>query len=370
MEMFTKRLHSKMVRINFIDVLIGLSLIFLPGCRKESTTEGDQISEREKTLSSLKKINDYPFYTMTYYGDYGFSECLDTGRWPTLSVSTSDEEGPRCTCFAAMGSDSTRLFGRSLDRNHQNCMALLLFTDPPNGYASVSMVDLIDLGYSDSYTPDLYQNRDALLNTPYYPLDGMNECGVAVGAMSVDHAEPPYDISKRTVRTFTLIRLLLDFAKNVDEAIDLISKYNVDFHQNGPCHYLISDQTGNSVIIEFLNNDIKVIRNSEKWQVSTNSIIYGTQMPQVANFQYYDAASWGLWRYAKVYETLKKREGNISTNEAMDILRSVAANFGPPHNAYTMGSIVYNFRTLEMDIAIDRKYSEIYHFNLNDFKTD
>jgi hypothetical protein len=110
---------------------------------------------------------------------------------------------------------------------------------------------------------------------------------------------------------------------------------------------------------------MKVIRCSEKWQVSTNTIIYGTQMPQVANFQYYDAASWGLWRYAKVYETLKKREGNISTNEAMDILSNVAANFGPPHNAYTMCSVVFNLKTLEMDIVIDRKYSEEYRFNLN-----
>jgi hypothetical protein len=249
-------------------------------------------------------------------------------------------------------------------------MALLLFTDPPNGYASVSMVDLIDLGYSDSNTPDSYQNRDVLLCTPYYPLDGMNECGVAVGAMSVDHAEPPYDISRRTVRTFTLIRLLLDYAKNVDEAIDLISIYNVDFHQNGPCHYLISDQTGNSVIIEFLNHDMKVIRCSEKWQVCTSSIIYETQMPQSANFQYYDAVGWSKWRYAKIYETLKEHEGNISTDEAMGILSNVAADIGPPHNFYTMESTVYNLKTLGMDIAIDRKYSEIYHFDFNYFNTD
>lgn len=32
-----------------------------------------------RTLVSLKKVDDHPMYTMTYYGDYGFDEFLKTG---------------------------------------------------------------------------------------------------------------------------------------------------------------------------------------------------------------------------------------------------------------------------------------------------
>lgn len=31
------------------------------------------------TLSTLKQINSYPFYTMTYDGDYGFDDFLKQG---------------------------------------------------------------------------------------------------------------------------------------------------------------------------------------------------------------------------------------------------------------------------------------------------
>ena len=32
-----------------------------------------------RSLSSLRKVNDYPMYTMTYYGDYGFDDFLKQG---------------------------------------------------------------------------------------------------------------------------------------------------------------------------------------------------------------------------------------------------------------------------------------------------
>jgi len=366
--MLARRLLGPKLERSLICVLVNLFLVFLSSCNKDTPTEGTKtVQERDRTLNSLRKINNYPFYTMTYYGDYGFREYLNTGRWPDLSKLTSDKEGPNCTCFSVMGSDTSRLFCRNLDNSFH--IALLLYTHPPDGYASVSMVYTPALGYSESNLPDSLDNRAALLNAPYLPVDGMNECGVAIGDMSVDHAEPPYNPSKITICQSTLIRLVLDYAANIEEAIRLIRGYNVHFEIR-PQHFLISDVSGNSAIIEFLNNDMKVIRNIEKWLVSTNSVMYETQMPQVANFQYYDAISWSKWRYAKVYETLKKNEGNISTNEAMSLLSNVAASFGPPYSAFTLWSVVYNLKALELDIVIDRKYLVVYHFNLCEFKTD
>lgn len=67
--------------------------------------------------------------------------------------------------------------------------ALLLFTDPPGGYASVSMVDIAYLGIEGKSEKDLqnlpYEERQLLLGAPSLPFDGMNERGLAIGMAAV-----------------------------------------------------------------------------------------------------------------------------------------------------------------------------------------
>jgi hypothetical protein len=56
-------------------------------------------ADQEKTLASIKKINDYPIYTMTYYGDYGFDDFLEVDHsWDPLISSI--REG--CSYFGAL----------------------------------------------------------------------------------------------------------------------------------------------------------------------------------------------------------------------------------------------------------------------------
>jgi hypothetical protein len=352
-KMFTTRSFGNIVQISFICILIGLSFIFLPGCEKDSPTAVNQNSnEREMTLNSLKRINDYPFYTMTYYGDYGFKKYLQTGNWNDLSAhaSITGKDEFYCTCFAAMGSDSCRLFGRNFDWNEH--VALLLYTDPPDGYASVSMVHLNPLGYSGDDPVDSPGNRRAFLMSPTTPLDGMNECGVAIGMMLVDYADPPYDPEKVTLHAGLATRLVLDYAKNAEEAVELLGNYNIDFGDYPAMHFLISDATGRSAIIEFLDNEIKVIDNTEKWQVCTNFLITGSQAPEHVD----------CWRYNRAYSKLKACQGNISSGEAMDILSKVAQS--PPYN--TEWSMVYNAKTLEVVTLINRNYSQQYLFKIGE----
>ena len=85
--------------------------------------------------------------------------------------------------FASLGDSENRLYGRNLQADPGP--GLLLFTDPPDGYASVSMVDIEYLGFSSSdvsHLADLpLEERQALLNAPRIPFDGMNEHGLAIG---------------------------------------------------------------------------------------------------------------------------------------------------------------------------------------------
>ena len=359
-------LFKNRISMVLLQALMLLFFISLLGCKGDSSTGPEQAPiDQERTLNSLKKMDDYPFYTMRYYGNYGFKQYLETGNYDYLWTPTSYDNNNKffCTCFAAMGSDSCRYFGRNFDWTEH--VALLLYTDSPDGFASISMVNLEPIGFSEGDPVESQVNRRALLRSATTPVDGINECGVAIGIMLVDYMHPPYDPGKVTIHGGLLVRLVLDYAKNSEDAVELIRNYNFDDPM--PCHFLISDSSGNSLVVEFLDNELKITENSEKWQVCTNTILFGNQLPQKADFQYYDADTWRRWRYAKAYEILNEYGGNITLNGAMDILSNTAANF-PQDNMFTMWSAVYNQKALSVDIVIDRDYSEVYHFNLNNFK--
>lgn len=101
------------------------------------------------TLSSLEKVDDYPLYTMRYYGEYDFR------RVSTLIDKEKADPGPgwACALFTVLLDDEHLLYGRNFDWEFSP--ALLVFTDPPDGYASVSMVDMAYLEIGDQDVLDL-----------------------------------------------------------------------------------------------------------------------------------------------------------------------------------------------------------------------
>ncbi len=211
------------------------------------------------------------------------------------------------------------------------------------------MVDISYLGY-DEDEPS-WADRGALLDAPYFPFDGMNEYGLAVGIMAVPYADGADDPHKVTIGSVHAVRLMLDYAKDVDEAISLLQNYNVEFAGGPPLHYLISDLSGNSAVIEFTGGEVSVIRNSEPWQVAANFVISGT-LPE-------DRGSL-CWRYQTAYETLEQANGNISPKEAMTLLEDVSQSGDFP----TIWSIVYNTTTGDIQVVVGREYHRVNQFKL------
>ena len=346
--MLIRKLSDLNISLNLTSVFLVLLLVFFPGCQGEMpTTQGpeDQIN----TLNSLQKINDYPFYTLTYYGDYGFGKYLETGQMPSFfAAAPAADDRYACTCLAAMGSDSCRLFGRNFDWTTH--IALLLFSDPPDGYASVSMIDLEHSGYSDTNTPDAEYNRYNLLQAPFLPMDGMNEKGLAVGIMAVPEADAPYNPGRVTLSTPFVVRLLLDYAATVEESIELIKNFNITYSTGTPCHFLVADSGGHSAIIEFIDGTTRITRPDENIQVCTNFIVYGTQAPDNVS----------CWRYNTAYSMLKGDGGDVNADRAMYVLSQVVQG----HPYHTMWSMVYNLKTLGVDVVINSDFQVRYHFQL------
>jgi len=301
-----------------------------------------------ESIKSIEKLDDYPFYKMTYFGDYKFAEYIKTGtRDQSVSnLSFSFDNLPKwaCSCFATFGDTASILFGRNFDFIHRS--SLLLFTDSPDGYASVSMVDIFYCGYEINVPLDNPGECIGLLDAPYYPFDGLNEMGVSIGLMAVPYAQSPVDPQKVTIYELAVIRLVLDYAEDLDSAILLIQSYNV---RTGsiPVHFLIADKTGESAIVEFVDSKVVVHKNTQPFQVSTNFIIKDALPNLLGN----------CWRYDKMYKIISENNGVIDAGYAMHLLKDVSQD-------NTMWSAVYNLSNGNFSISVGRKFDKSFNFHL------
>ena len=300
-----------------------------------------------RSLLTFRQVDDYPLYVMHLYEDYHFDDWLKTGtqagaNLPLVPLPTAERWA--CTCFSAFGRSGQAILGRNFDwYNHP---ALLLFTHPPHGYDSVSMVDISYLGFGADKPS--WSDRQKLLDAPYLPFDGMNERGLAIGMMAVPDAQAGNDARKVTIDSLAAIRLLLDKAQSVDEALSLLRAYNIDWGSGPPLHYLIADSSGNSAVVEFIDGEMKVLRNQQPWQVSTNFILSG-HTPQSAVLQ--------CDRYATASRTLKQTQGRLSQEEALTLLQDVS-------QPSTTWSIVYDMQTGQIAVAMGRDYTQVHYFRL------
>jgi len=312
--------------------------LLLCACNKES----DPISsENETPYGTVIQIDDYPLYKIEYSSDYKFDQFLQTGSIPFYTTITSKNKNYSCTCFSVFG-ENHRLLCRNYDWSVSSSY-FLVFTDPPNGYSSVSTVDMYFFNYDHNQSPDFEGNLNTIRTLPYYPFDGMNEKGVAVGMNALNQAESPYDPSKVTIGELQLIRLVLDYASSTQEAISLIQQYNIRI-ESPPIHYLIADSSGHSVVIEFVNGEMVLMENTHPWQVTTNFIITGLD-------NYEDAP---CWRYKSACETLDLNNGCLSEIEAIDLLQTVTVSA-------TRWSTVFNLKTGQLQIAMGGDF-ENFHF--------
>jgi len=292
-------------------------------------------------LSSLEKVDNYPLYVMRYNGEYFFDFFAERGvEWGPYKKIYEKLNPEACTSFAALAPEAEAVFGRNFDWKHRSC--LLLFTDPPNGYASVSMVDLFYLGL-EGLQEIPWARRINLLGAPYATIDGMNECGVAIAQNAVPRRNTPKDPNRPTLLNSQIARLVLDHAKDVDEALTLIRQYNIDFADT-PVHFHIADVSGNSAIVEYVDGGISVIRDDKPWQVSTNYLFSEAIQPN-------------CWRYEKTAKSLAESQGSKSADEAMSLLQGTSQE-------HTTWSVVYNLATGQISLALGRNYDQVHTFTL------
>jgi hypothetical protein len=299
------------------------------------------------TLSSLIQVDDYPLYVMHYYGNY-----LEYTWAPRPMAGIVDAETWGCSLFTALGDPENQVFGRNFDWQYYS-PALLLFTNPPDGYASASMQSV---RFMRNYVADVsdmtantLEERYMLLYTPIRPYDGINEAGLAIGMAAVPSDGTRHDPTREDIDMLTVMREVLDHAANVDEAVEIIGQYNVVMASGPPVHYLIADASGQAALVEFYEGEMVVIPNEDVWQAATNFFL--TRAGNHPEDQ--------CWRYERMTTSLINSAGQCSAAEAMSILEDV-------FQESTQWSAVYNISTREIDIVVGGKYDTVYTFQLGE----
>ena len=187
--------------------------------------------------NTIEKLDD-GLWSMEYKGDYGFDGFLDQGGaasdaamgdyiasflsrgfWKPDTSTAGGNFG--CSALMTEGPEGGMIFGRNYD--WADCNAMLIRTVPKDGYASMFTCCLDFLGFGEDWVPDeSMASRFMALAAVYVPLDGMNEKGLCVADLLVEPGEVIHqDTDKPDLTITAALRLLLDKAATVDEALEL-----------------------------------------------------------------------------------------------------------------------------------------------------
>jgi hypothetical protein len=302
----------------------------------DETASRQSADEVAASLESLRMVDEHPLYEMTYVGDYDVMFNVDE---PTVSSSFG------CSLFAALGDPDQAVFARNFDWDPD--AAMVLHTDPPDGFASVAIVDVRFLGLEPGSDLMTAEGSDLLLNGPLPVIDGMNEHGVAIGLAADDAGSFVPDPEQATVSGLRIMRLVLDGATNVAEALEIIASYNLDFTGGPPLHYLVADAAGASAVVEFVDGEMVVIDGSPPWQALTNFQQTGAT----------DDVFAGDWRWSTAAAALDAVAGDVEPADALELLESVA-------QGHTQWSVAYDLSARAMLVVMGQRWDEVHEFRV------
>ncbi|MDE6760038.1 MAG: linear amide C-N hydrolase, partial [Lachnospiraceae bacterium] len=329
---------------------------------KEESTQKTMDTDIITPTSEIVSLED-DFATVHYAGDYKLDEFLEQGG----AFSDADVMGFLtkhlfsgksvlefmggvfgCSALSVKSTDGSYLFGRNFDWD--SCQALVVSVEPEKGYASISTVNMdfiqAGAGIDLEKLPDEMKTMAAL----YAPLDGMNEKGLCVSVnMIEDSATIEQDTSKTDITTTTAVRLLLDQAADVDEALALLKQYDLHASMGMMVHFAIADAKGRSVAVEYVDDEMVV-----------------TDTPVVTNFYLAEGKKNGIGteqshlRYEILTERLNQNE-TMDMQDVRDALDRVSKdNFGEFES--TEWSIVFHQGSGKVQYYHRENYEKAYTF--------
>ena len=163
--------------------------------------------------------------------------------------------------------------------------------------------------------------------------------------MIQDSASISQNTEKPDITTTTAVRLLLDKAADVEEALELLGQYDFHSSMGMMVHLALADAGGRSVAVEYVDNEMIV-----------------TETPVVTNFYLAPGEKQGIGtaqshtRYEILTQALEEH-GEMTEIEVRDALDSVSKdNFG-------------EFESTEWSIVMNQETKELIYYHRENYET-
>lgn len=340
-------------------------------------TEGAVLSQdRLESIASIKKISDFDnlnLYSMEICYDYDLDNlilpagCHDENEYSKRATNEAlpgfdiEFETPDfgCSAFTLTAADGKTYMGRNYDFKFDTS-AMQVYCHPKDGYASVSYCAMDNFNVEDPFVSE--EAAASCLMSPFMCLDGMNEKGVAIATLTLPCAPTVQDTGKPVITTASIIRLVLDRAASTEEAIELISQYDMLAICGRDYHFYISDSTGDGRVVEYdLNDDARPMVVTP---ISSITNYFGMYEDRVIAGQSNGKLGTGKDRKEKIESEIARAGDNSCKQTAWAALKLASTAPNPESIiSNTQWSVVYNLTDKSHEFALHRRWAHPYSFD-------
>lgn len=180
---------------------------------------------------------------------------------------------------------------------------------------------------------------------------GMNDQGLFFDWALCPKSDPPPFSLKKKIASFSLPERLLAECATVEEAIAWLNQYNILFIRS---HIMLADRQGHSAVVEWVDGEMRVLRENQDCQVITN---FWLSHPALGNAP--------CPRYRKVMEMLENTK-EISVASFQSILQTVSTyeRTADGKESGTIYSQVYDLSNGDVYVYYQRHYENSMKINL------
>lgn len=325
------------------------------------------------TIEKVSSYDDYNLYRMNIRYDYSLENVINYGIHDddSMIMAILKEALPyipmkmkspsfACTVFTLKDSDGCVHMGRSYDFIKETS-SMLVYCNPRKGYKSVAFSALDNLNANE---PQLnFIKRLSTLATPFICLDGVNEKGVSIAILALDSKPVNQNTGKPKITTTLAIRLVLDNAATTEEAVSLLSKYDMIASAGLDYHFYITDATGDGRVVEYDCESGKRELVVTPINVVTN--FYAMYADKVLENQDNGIYGAGKSRYRAVVDIINETK----TPSNKTVWRALKAISREPNinevTSNTQWSINYNNTKQIAEIVIRRKWKDVFKYDLS-----
>ena len=339
--------------------IIGLALLLLIVCA------AIVLYRPVTTVTTVEQVDD-GIYRITYNNDYKLDKAL------SANITTEDDfvkfisdtfffgipvkandDYVACSAFLTQDEDDQYLTGRNFDYSETDLLAV--YTHPSDGYASIGMAPLasLNVGIKDGIDAMSPLGKALMLAAPYMCVDGINEKGLMIGVLDLAPPRTRQDTGKPKINTMVAVRMLLDRAATVEEAVSMLEQYDFNAMSLYSQHLFIADAQGHSVVVEWqLNNT---------FGEPVGFAMKVVESPVCTNFWLCDGDPAGKCRR---FDTLTSLLAEKPVNSSEDVMAKLEA----ASVKNTQWSCAYSLSDFSVTVSVDNHYDKKFSFSPDSFK--